>query len=103
MITLPPDLPRLVCDRRRLTQAFTNIFSNAIKYVAPGVTPRFQTFVRLREAAGYEGTGLGLSIVQRIVEAHEGNVFARSRKGIGSEFYVVLPTVLSFAGQPQPA
>ncbi len=112
-------------------QAFTNIFSNAIKYVAKGVAPHitinlietphantlvigdngigmdpkdtkkiFHTFVRLQDATDYEGTGLGLAIVQRIIEAHEGEVFARSRKGMGTEVYVVLPTRLSFVPQP---
>jgi signal transduction histidine kinase len=60
----------------------------------------FKPFVRLPEAGEYEGNGLGLSIVQRIVESHEGEVFAMSRKGIGSEFYVVLPTRLSFLPEP---
>jgi len=132
VIELPSSMPSITCDKRRMVQAFTNIFSNALKYVAKGVTPRitvnlietphantfviadngigmdpqdtkkiFQTFVRLPEATEYEGTGLGLSIVQRIVEAHEGDVFARSRKGLGSEFYMVLPTKLSFAPQPE--
>jgi signal transduction histidine kinase len=133
-IEIPSDLPRILCDRRRMIQAFTNIFSNAIKYVAKGVTPHitinlietphantlvigdngigmdpkdtkkiFHTFVRLPEAVEYEGTGLGLAIVQRIVEAHEGDVFARSRRGMGTEVYVVLPTKLSFVPQPVPA
>jgi len=62
----------------------------------------FQAFTRLPDAARYEGTGLGLSIVQRIVESHEGDVFAVSRKGKGSEFYVVLPTKLNFVPQLEP-
>jgi two-component system sensor histidine kinase/response regulator len=133
LVDLPPELPRITCDKRRMVQVFVNIFSNAIKYVAKGTVPHitvatietphantfvigdngigmdpkdtkriFQTFVRLPEATVYEGTGLGLSIVQRIIEAHEGDVFARSRKGLGSEFYVVLPTKLSFIGEREP-
>ncbi len=37
------------------------------------------------------GTGLGLSIVKHIVEAHDGQVEARSKLGQGSTFRIILP------------
>lgn len=37
------------------------------------------------------GTGLGLSIVKQMVEAHKGCVWAESKLGRGSAFYVALP------------
>jgi len=129
-IEVPPRLPPILCDKRRMIQVFTNVIGNAIKYVAKGVKPQivinsietphantfvitdngigmqtgdtkkiFQAFVRLKDADDYEGTGLGLSIVHRIIEAHEGEVFATSRKGKGSEFYIVIPTQLTFSHQ----
>ncbi len=43
---------------------------------------------------GSAGTGLGLSIVQRLVEMHEGHIWASSEgRGHGSTFSVLLPTV----------
>ena len=39
------------------------------------------------------GTGLGLSIVKLIVEHHQGRVSFVSQEGIGTEFFVDLPTV----------
>lgn len=43
---------------------------------------------------GSAGTGLGLSIVQRLVEMHEGHIWASSEgRGHGSTFSVLFPTV----------
>ncbi|WP_256372280.1 ATP-binding protein [Caloramator sp. E03] len=41
-----------------------------------------------------EGSGLGLSIVKSLVELHKGKIYFNSTIGIGTEFYVELPTNL---------
>lgn len=51
----------------------------------------FQMFHRLHGRAEYEGTGIGLSIVRKVVENHNGFVYAQSVQGIGASFFVALP------------
>ena len=53
----------------------------------------FERFYQVDKArSGRRGSGLGLSIVQEIVEAHGGKVGVESVPGLGSRFWVRLPT-----------
>jgi len=53
----------------------------------------FEKFYRGRQAASVSptGTGLGLALVKHIMDAHHGDVFIRSRPGVGSCVSLVLP------------
>ena len=53
----------------------------------------FQKFYRIEDTLTreVEGTGLGLSLVKSIVNAHKGKIKVQSKKGIGSEFTIMLP------------
>jgi len=51
----------------------------------------FGLFKRLNHQKDYPGTGLGLAICRRIIEHHGGQIWAKSEKGVGSEFSFSLP------------
>ncbi len=110
-------------DKEKLRRILVNILSNAIKFTHEGgivfssQTQGSDLIVRIKDTGigmdvegqkvifekfrqldysskrMYEGIGLGLSIVKELVELHDGKVWAESRPGQGSEFFVQLPTV----------
>ena len=43
----------------------------------------------------YEGMGLGLAIAKELIELHGGRVWAKSKLGAGSEFFIALPLYTS--------
>jgi len=121
-IIIHDNLPMAFCDRVRITQVFTNLISNAIKFTdfrqpvieiggsikgdfcefyvkdnGPGIEERyfkkiFEVFQRLQNKEGVEGTGIGLTIVQKIIGMHGGKVWLESCVGEGTIFYFTLPS-----------
>lgn len=108
----------LNADPRQIARAFINLVANALDVSRAGLCVRVAVQPgakkgRLRvavEDAGpgisesdlerifnpffttkSEGTGLGLAIVHRIVEAHDGRVWAENRATRGARFIVELP------------
>ncbi|CAN5573074.1 hypothetical protein BH10BAC3_BH10BAC3_14550 [soil metagenome] len=51
----------------------------------------FQIFQRLHGKAEYPGSGIGLSICKKIVDKHNGIIYAESRLGKGTTFSIILP------------
>ncbi|MDF2457423.1 MAG: integral rane sensor signal transduction histidine kinase [Cytophagaceae bacterium] len=51
----------------------------------------FDPFKRLHSKSEYEGTGIGLALVKKIVESHNGKVFAEGHPNKGSVFTLLFP------------
>ena len=117
----PVDIPPVLADPDRVSEIFTNLIDNAIKYsrtgtvwvrheVSPGLlittvedtgiglTPEesshlFARFYRAKndDTRDISGTGLGLWIIKQYIEHMNGTIVVESKKGKGSKFIVTLP------------
>jgi two-component system CheB/CheR fusion protein len=51
----------------------------------------FTIFQRLHGRSEYEGNGIGLGLCKKIMDNHDGEIYARSVAGEGSTFHVIIP------------
>ncbi len=120
METSPPQYA--LADRARLKQVLINLLSNAVKYnraqgkifirllhpksdtvrmevqdTGIGLSAEqkenvFEPFTRFSGLNLVEGTGIGLTITKRLLEIMDGRIGLESEIGVGTTFFVDLPT-----------
>jgi signal transduction histidine kinase len=115
------ELPSCLGDRQQISQVFTNLLDNSIRYLDPSRKGKIHISGRIQnetsiygiedngigidcryydkifeifhrlDLTGPAGQGLGLTIVRRILDKHNGRIWVESEPGGGSRFYVALP------------
>lgn len=68
------------------------VSDNGIGFDAKYSEQIFEVFERLHNRTTYEGTGIGLAIVKKIVENHDGMIFADGVENQGVTFNIYIPT-----------
>jgi PAS domain S-box-containing protein len=67
------------------------IADNGIGFNQGYADKMFNAFTRLHSKEQYEGTGLGLALCKKIVDRHDGYIYAEGEEGLGAKFYILLP------------
>ena len=71
------------------------ISDNGIGFKQEYAQKIFQPFVRLNGKSAFAGNGLGLAICKRIVDNHQGILFAECIENKGSRFILIIPEILN--------
>jgi len=68
-----------------------DFIDNGIGFQQENASQIFNIFQRLHGRSDYEGTGIGLAMCKKILENHDGLIFAKSNLNSGSTFTIILP------------
>jgi signal transduction histidine kinase len=119
-IMLESDFPTVFCSKTHMSQVFTNLIHNAIKFMdkpkgyiklkciedgdcwifsvsdnGRGIDEKyydkiFKIFQTIVRRDEEENTGIGLSVVKRIIEKYNGKIWVESQPKVGSTFFFTL-------------
>ncbi|GGG58297.1 ATP-binding protein [Bizionia arctica] len=84
------DLPENVIRTNKYYYKIT-FTDNGIGFDEKYADKIFEVFQRLHQKTEYSGTGIGLAICKKIVENHNGFMYAKGKLGEGAQFIVYLP------------
>lgn len=87
---LPDGVP-ILDSERVLEISFTD---NGIGFAQQYAEKIFQIFQRLHSKSTYKGTGIGLALCKKIVENHQGYIYAYGEPNKGSTFVILVPAHL---------
>ncbi len=120
-VTIENELPKVSCNEVMISEIFQNLIENGIKYnISENKTAHisaiehptewefiikdngigfdqkdaadiFKIFKRLPTEQEFQGTGIGLGICKKVIDKHDGKIWAISEKGKGSTFHFTLP------------
>jgi signal transduction histidine kinase len=122
-VKLTGNLSPIQGDPHRLSQVLQNILGNTVKYApgspvsisitqderntrisihdrGPGISQNYLPFIFDRgfripdSSSSAHGSGLGLFICKKIIQAHKGQIKARSIEGKGTTFNIIIPNTL---------
>ena len=88
--TKTQDIPEINTVKYSIYHTIT-ITDNGIGFNQEYADKVFILFNRLHGKNEYSGTGIGLSICKKIVENHEGYIFAKGVPNVGATFIIYLP------------
>ncbi len=120
-IHIEGEMPVVLANEAGLTQCFSNLLGNAVKFVKIGGTPQVWIWCEDREGCAriwiedqgvgvpktmmprlfemfsrgsknYEGTGIGLALVRKVTQRMGGRVGVESEEGVGSSFWLEFKT-----------
>lgn len=88
----PEEVSRISGLREQYAYIKITFSDNGIGFEQEYAEKIFTIFQRLNSKDKFEGTGIGLALCKRIVENHDGAIFATSIIDCGSTFIIYLPS-----------
>lgn len=125
-IRIEGEVPWVMGNEAGLTQCFSNLLGNAVKFRKPGQTPEIRIWAEQRDAWAriwvedngigisesmlprvfdmfsrghrtHEGTGIGLALVRKVMDRMGGKTGVESEEGKGSRFWLELRSCPRFS------